>query len=368
MIAAPGATVASLSAVSQQIVTLRSAVSSVKQTIVALQNDRQKLTDEAEAVSIPKEWTKEQRDAFDLQKTAVSDALAKPITKADNDAARIELATLKKLVEDTNEQVKAAKQPYNAVVPPILKRLTALTKDFERLKVTNAGGLTPLNAHRDLIAAASKDANWPEAIRLAGELDDMLKAEEKTAAELAAFRDAKDSKLLQNTYDKILMNWPAATPFTIANIKRRLDEIYEKQCEVSRLNWIQFLGIAGENMKEDADVNDHFTTFNNSFLKGGNSATVNQNLDALLAELFESVAETSQAHSTFVVDGERYHRYWSGGYSYNVTRDNLSATNKRAYDRLNSRWNRMKTIMTDLVKEAQAKHGRIGTNTQGPEV
>ena len=295
------------------------------------------------------------------QRKVCVDSLAVPATVASIKATKAEIGTLEKLIADAEEKTRETRKKFAARIDPVTRRHRKLGLLLDELGIGSR--IADVKAEYEAVRTAQAAGKWDEAAAKAEALAVALNPLDQLAKGFSAFRN--DGKLLHPTYDKIVKSMPNG--FTAPQLRQRLDDVYRQQCSVTRLNWMEFLGIAGKNVKNGSD-DAHYTTFNDAVMKGGNTLDVSGTIDQLCVALFESVNSTAQVHATVTYGAERYHKYWDGTESYNVYRDNLMTRDRRLYDRMVAIWTRMKTEMTDKVGQAQAAHGRIGNASRGPDV
>ena len=375
-IATPGVSLAALGPIEAEIAGLAPMIVGVGKAVAAARRERQKLQAERDRIAEraatlpatnPSGCSAVQIKALEDGRAAVKAALAAGLTGDNNTAALAEVQKQEALVTATNEAVKQARKENDALVQPVLRRLKQVEEAFADLGIAAVYDLSALLAYRAQIATAQKAGDWPGAVELANELAPKLAAPEAVANEMNEFRQG--GKLLQGTYDKILKNLASAGAFTLAAAKAEVQRIYDLQCNVTRLNWLEFLGVAGANVKVGDANGPHYTTFNNGVLQGAATASVTLSLDALCQRLFETgINSTDQVHATVVDGANRYHKYWDGTYSGHYYAMNLAATNPGLDGKLTEWHKKLVDDMRKKVQQAKDAHGRIGTNVRGPEV
>ena len=375
-IATPGVSLAALGPVAAEIAGLAPMIVGVGKAVAAARRERAKLQVERDSIAEragrmpdtnPRGCSAAQIEALEDGRAAVKLALAAALTKDNNTAALAEVQTQEALLAATNEAVKQARKENDALVQPALRRLRDVENAFADLGIAAVWDLSAHSAYRPQIAAAQNAGDWPLAIQLADELAGKLDEPEGIAAEMNEFRQG--GKLLQGTYDRILRRLADAGAFSLAAAKAEVKLIYDRQCDVTRLNWLEFLGVAGANVKVGDANGPHYTTFNNGVLQGAASASVTLSLDALCARLFETgIASTDQVHATVVDGADRFHKYWDGTYSGHYYARNVAGTNPRLDAKLTEWHKKLVDDMRKKVQQAKDAHGRIGTNVRGPEV
>lgn len=222
------------------------------------------------------------------------------------------------------------------------------------------------NPAADYPAAAA--ATWPGRVAVyppAFEVAVQNQVAARAAARLLAIDNAytaytDNERLLPGTVIQIkaqlLQEHPGGANLVAVNA--RLALVYQRQCTVSRENWLTHLGIAGGNLKGAAQPNLHYTTFNNSvpnpLVLRVDLLTVPQ----LLAGLFTVVATDLQIHATRQIGQTRYHRYFNGVFNFADPQDVP----------LNNEYDRMHREMTEGVTRAKAAHGRVAANDRGQQL
>jgi hypothetical protein len=217
--------------------------------------------------------------------------------------------------------------------------------------------------------AAAADAAWPGmAARPADFLNAVqAKVAKRVADRLRAIADAytaytNDNRLLPGTVNAIkaqlLNDFPAGAD--LAAVNTRLALVYQRQCKVSRENWLTHLGIAGGNLKGHAQANFHYTAFNDTVPNPlpADFRVDNHTVGELLAGLFLQVATDLQIHATRQIGGVRYHCYYDGTWAPRNPNDKL----------LNDEVALMNREMLDGVTAAKNAHGRVGTNVYGQQL
>lgn len=138
----------------------------------------------------------------------------------------------------------------------------------------------------------------------------------------------------------------------LAAVQLRLTTVYERQCTISRQNWLIHLNIAARAINGNANL--HYTTFNDAVTVGAGLRVDNNTVPQLCTHLFESVANFERLHATLVVGVNRYHKYWGGAYSANH-----AGMNAAQRIQLDGEYDRMIAEITARVTTAKANHGRV---------
>jgi hypothetical protein len=375
-IATPGVALAALAPIEVEIAGLAPMIEGVRKAVAAARREREKLQAERDRIAEraaalpatnPQGCSAEQIRALDDGRAAVNTALAAALSKDNNATALADVQRQEALLAATTEAVKQARKENEALVQPALRRLRRVEETFADLGIAAVWDLSAHSAYRAQIAAAQKAGDWPRAAELAAELDEKLDEPEGIATEMNEFRQG--GKLLQGTYDRILRRLADAGAFTLEAAKAEVALIYAQQCNVSRQNWLEFLGVAGANVKVGDPNGPHYTTFNDGVLQGAATASVTLSLDALCQRLFETgINSTDQVHATVVDGANRYHKYWDGTYSGHYYAMNLAATNPGLDGKLTEWHKKLVDDMRKKVQQAKDAHGRIGTNARGPDV
>jgi hypothetical protein len=169
---------------------------------------------------------------------------------------------------------------------------------------------------------------------------------------------AEDGRLLPGTINKIKEALPDDAD--LATVSERLQVVYQRQCVVSRANWLQHLGIQGANMKGTSKPDLHYTTYNDSIpnplpadLRVDNKTTAE-----LLDALFGAVEQNKQIHATRQIGPTRYRHYYDGTFTPNNPGD----------EKLDQEFDLMMTHMQKGVENAIKAHGRVGNNAQAKQL
>jgi hypothetical protein len=338
-------------------------IASRRAQLAALVRERDALQDDVDQLIDPVGCKLATEQAIALQRTEIAAWLGKPATRANIDEAKRAIAKLSGLIDQGNEETKEQRKAYGKRIEPTSRAFNRLKNTFERLGVPDQ--LAAFDGEFQAIKTAQKAGDWAGAADKAEILLPKLAPAEKLATDLSDFRGGTVGKLLQGTYDKIVQTMPRG--FTVAALKIRLEQVYTQQCEVTRQNWIEFLGIAGANVKSGPD-RAHYTTFNDAVMKADATLDVRLATPVLCRRLFESVNSTAQIHATVTWNGTRYHMYWDGTESFAVARDNLRIDNSNLWNEMNTIWLRMHADMEAKIDEARLAHGRIGNARMGPAV
>jgi hypothetical protein len=338
-------------------------IASRRAQLARLVAERDALQDDVDQLVDPVGCKLSTEQAIVLQRTEIAGWLGKPATRANIDEAKRAIEKLSGLIDQGNEETKEQRKAYGKRIEPTSRAFNRLKNTFERLGVPDQ--LAAFDAEFQAIKSAQKAGDWAGAADQAEKLLPKLAPAENLAAELSDFRGGTVGKLLQGTYDKIVQTMPRG--FTVADLKIRLNQVYTQQCEVTRQNWIEFLGVAGANVKSGPD-RAHYTTFNDAVMKADATLDVRLPTPVLCRRLFESVNSTAQIHATVTWNGTRYHMYWDGTESFAVARDNLRIDNSTLWNEMHTIWLRMHAEMEAKIDEARLAHGRIGNARMGPAV
>lgn len=212
---------------------------------------------------------------------------------------------------------------------------------------------------------ASAQATWPgraampAAFRQAVTNKVAQRVAQRAAAIQAAYQAYQNNdRLLPGTINAIR---DALGPDAdLATVQARLQLVYGRQCTITRQNWLQHLGIAGEAI--NGLQNLHFTTFNDAVTTPAGLRVDQNTVQQLCTTLFTGVAVEARLHATLVVGANRYHKYWGGTYSANQA---AMSVDERA--RLDGEYNRMINHITLLVTAAKSSHGRVSDNANGQQ-
>ncbi|HEX7987867.1 MAG TPA: DUF4157 domain-containing protein [Duganella sp.] len=185
----------------------------------------------------------------------------------------------------------------------------------------------------------------------------------RTAQITAAYQAyLNDERLNPGAIQAIKLAIPHAD---IATVNTRLEVVYARQCNITRLNWLEHLGMAGGNTNPPNSPPIHYTKFNDALAAADDITNLRvdqRTVEELCNELFVNhIGMWEQLHATVVVGRDRYHRYWSGFYGYPRAEDEKIKT------KLDAEYDRMCQEITSLVTEAKNRHGRVARNRNGQQ-
>jgi hypothetical protein len=264
-----------------------------------------------------------------------------------------------------------AQKTYNDDSAESFKALKKVKDDLDRLKIKPEGRLATLDSLQATAKSQARSGQWLDAMNTLSDLDTAVADAEKLVKQFDKFASGTTPRLLLGTLDKI-SKLPSST--TNSAVLAKMQQIYTLQCTINRERWLTHLKIAGANVKDEGGTDsDHYTTFNNSVPTTVVSVNVEgATIDDICDALFEVANWSARIHATYVIGGDRYHKYWGGFYSNNVQinspTDSLAVLNPTAFNKLEARYTKMETNMRARIKEAIDLHGRIPKGNLGPDV
>jgi len=243
--------------------------------------------------------------------------------------------------------------------------LAVLRQDLARLKIRPEGVFAELKPFEDSANNFATAKAWGDALDALEELDDRITQGAAVIARFDRYLAGTPPMLLPATLASVVA-LPGLT--TNAAILAKLREVYETQCNVSRIRWLQQLRF--NPVVKGPPNGDHYTTFPDAIVSDEVSVH-RRDVDDICEDLFGEAEWSAQIHSTSVLGVERYHRYWCGLYSANVqfkVKDGFAAQHPEIVAALNAQYHAMVADMQARVSDAIAKHGRVPNANIGPAV
>lgn len=212
---------------------------------------------------------------------------------------------------------------------------------------------------------ASAQATWPGRAAMPAAFTQAITAKvaqrvaQRAAAIQAEYQAYQNNgRLLPGTINAIRLNLGGGAD--LATVQARLALVYGRQCTITRQNWLQHLGIAGQAINGTANL--HFTTFNDAVTTPAGLRVDQNTANQLCDALFTGVGAEARLHATLVVGVNRYHKYWGGVYSAN--QGGMSVAER---GQLDGEYNRMVAHIRALVTTAKNNHGRVSDNANGQQ-
>ena len=281
----------------------------------------------------------------------------------------------RRLLESLQEEVRntqKSKDAYESIKSDFSK-LKGFRDEFARLQIQDDPRLGEMSDARRAADDAAGRQDWSTAAREAKKFAPLVAPVEQLIASFAHYRDTDPPRLLVGTLVRIFEKLRAGAAYTNTDALSLMETTLVQQCDVTRLNWLEHLNIAGDNVKVGGDA-DHYTTFNTSVPAAtivsvsvyDDSTRSMRSTDDICNDLFTVAPWYDQIHATRVVGVNRYHRYWDGHESPNVGIDGFAA--HAAYADLTARHAQMIRDMRAGVEVARRNFGRVARNERGQQL